>query len=396
MILEKLLQEAEAGHEQVVAWRRYLHAHPELSFHEQRTAAYIEETLQSFGSLIITRPTETSVMARLIGTKPGRVLAIRADIDALPIHEENDHLPFTSTASGVMHACGHDGHTAIALGVAKVLSAHQQDLEGEIRFIFQHAEELPPGGADDMIAAGVMDGVDWVIGAHLQSPVEVGKVGVVNGAMLASPDTFTITVKGKGGHAAEPHRTVDSITIGAQIITNLQHIVSRLSDPMEPLVVSVTKFAGGHTHNVIPGTAELCGTVRCMNNELRKSVPQQMEKIIKGITEAYDADYELTYNYGYRPLINEATVTALVAETITELLGPDALYTIRPSMSADDFSAFLSRAPGTYFNIGAGNKEQGIIYPHHHPKFTIDEEALRIGVKVFLAATVKLFNSESK
>lgn len=391
MELAQWMEHAKAQHSQVVAWRRYLHQHPELSFKESRTAHYIEETLLSFGKLVVYRPTETSVMARLIGNKPGTVLAIRADIDALPIHEEND-LPFVSDTAGVMHACGHDGHTAIALGVAKLLTDHLDlsNLEGEIRFIFQHAEELPPGGAEEMIAAGVLDGVDTIIGAHLQSPIEVGKVGVVAGPMLASPDIFTIIIKGKGGHAAEPHRTVDSIAIGAQVVTNLQHLVSRHYSPTEPLVVSVTKFISGQTHNVIPGSAELGGTVRCIDPVLREDLPRRMEQIVRGITEAHGAEYEMDYVYGYRPLINHKEVTDIVADSIVDILGEDALYTIKPSMAADDMSAYIHRVPGTYFNIGAGNQAAGIIYPHHHPRFTIDENSLRIGVQVFIAAALKI------
>lgn len=392
MTLEQLLAQVEALYPQVVAWRRYLHQHPELSFAEKETAQYVEEVLNSFGNLIVTKPTSSSVMARLIGKHPGKTLAIRADIDALPIQEDTG-LAFASQSDGVMHACGHDGHTATVLGVAKILSEHRNELEGEVRFLFQHAEELPPGGADEMIAAGVMDGVDWVLGAHLQSPVEVGKVGVVAGPMLASPDTFYITVKGKGGHAAEPHCTVDSIAIGAQVVTNLQHIASRAVNPMQPLVLSVTQFIGGHAHNVIPGSVQLCGTVRCMDSELRAEVPKLMERIIAGITQAHGAEYELRYVYGYRPLINDKEISQLVADTIVELFGAEALYAISPSMSADDFSAYLSQAPGTYFNVGAGNQEQGIVYPHHHPKFTIDEESLRIGMKVFLASALKLLGN---
>ncbi|WP_107840855.1 amidohydrolase [Metasolibacillus meyeri] len=391
MLVTKLLHEASVIEPEVIAWRQYLHQHPELSFHEHQTADYIEKVLQTFHHLQISRPTPTSVMARLIGAKHGQTLAIRADIDALPIDEETN-LQFTSQTAGAMHACGHDGHTATVLGVAKVLSAHQAELAGEVRFIFQHAEELPPGGAKEMIAAGVMDNVDAIIGAHLQSPIEVGKVGVIVGPMLASPDIFNITIHGKGGHAAEPHTFIDSIAIGSQIVTNLQHLVSRYVKPTEPLVLSVTQFNAGYTHNVIPENATLGGTVRCIQPALREDIRKQMEQIVKGITEAHGATYDFSYHYGYDPLVNDAAITALVAEAITELYGEDALYTIQPNMAADDFSAFLQYAPGTYFNIGAGNKAKGIVYPHHHSKFTIDEGALLIGMNVFLAATVKFLH----
>lgn len=356
MSYETLLLRAEEIREQVIAWRRHLHEYPEVSFAEQLTADYIAHELQSIPNLVVSRPTATSVMARLVGGRPGKTLAIRADIDALPIQEDND-LPYASKNAGAMHACGHDGHTAMVLDTAKILAAYQASLKGEIRFLFQHAEELPPGGAEEMIEAGVMDGVDWVIGAHLQSPVETGKVGVVAGPMLASPDTFTITLHGKGGHAAEPHRTVDTIAIGA-------------------LVVSVTKFIGGHTHNVIAGSVELCGTVRCMSPDLRQEVPRKMEQIVQGIAQSYGAEATITYDFGYRPVNNDTEVTQLIEETAVELFGEQAVYQIKPSMAADDFSAYQNRAPGTYFNIGAGNQARGIVYPYHYPRFMIDEAAL--------------------
>ncbi|MGG1657803.1 amidohydrolase, partial [Geobacillus thermopakistaniensis] len=208
-----------------------------------------------------SRPTKTSVMARLIGQQPGRVVAIRADMDALPIQEENT-FEFASKNPGVMHACGHDGHTAMLLGTAKIFSQLRDDIRGEIRFLFQHAEELFPGGAEEMVQAGVMDGVDVVIGTHLWSPLERGKIGIVYGPMMAAPDRFFIRIIGKGGHGAMPHQTIDAIAIGAQVVTNLQHIVSRYVDPLEPLVLSVTQFVAGTAHNVLPGEVEIQGTVR--------------------------------------------------------------------------------------------------------------------------------------
>ncbi|TCP27808.1 amidohydrolase [Scopulibacillus darangshiensis] len=375
----------------VLKWRRHLHQHPELSFHEEQTAQFVYETLQSFGGLELSRPTKTSVMARLIGPKPGKTLAIRADIDALPIQEENG-AEYISKKPGVMHACGHDGHTAVLLGTAKILSRLKDDIQGEIRFLFQHAEELFPGGGEEMVQAGVMDEVDIVIGAHLWSPLEFGKIGVVYGPMMASPDTFWLTVNGKGGHAALPHQTIDSIAIGAQIITNLQHIVSRNTDPLEQLVVSVTQFIGGTTHNVIPGTVEIGGTVRSFDASVRENAPKLIERIAKGITEAHGADYELKYEFGYRPVINEETSTKIIEETVIELFGEGALELMKPNMGGEDFSAFQQKAPSCFFFVGAGNAEKGLIYPHHHPKFDIDEDALEKGVKMFVHAALKFLN----
>ncbi len=379
---------AEDLREDVIKWRRHLHENPELSFEEEKTAQFVYDTLESFGNLELSRPTKTSVMARLIGPNPGKTLALRADMDALPIHEENT-FEFASQVPGVMHACGHDGHTAMLLGAAKILSGLKDQIKGEVRFFFQHAEELFPGGAEEMVQAGVMDGVDLVIGTHLWSPLELGKIGVVYGPMMAAPDTFWLTVNGKGGHAALPHQTVDSIAVAAQVVTNLQHIVSRNTDPLDNLVLSVTQFVGGTTHNVIPGSVDICGTVRSFDADLRKTIPEKMERVIKGITEAHEATYDFKYEFGYRPVINDEEVTAVIEETVREVFGEEALDLMKPNMGGEDFSAYMEKAPGCFFYVGAGNEEKGITYPHHHARFTVDEDALEIGVKTFLHAVFK-------
>jgi amidohydrolase len=332
-------------------------------------------------------------MARLVTGRPGPVLAIRADMDALAITEETG-LPFASANRGVMHACGHDGHTATLLGAARQLVAMRDALRGEVRFFFQHAEEIYPGGAEEMVQRGVMDGVDRVIGAHLWASLETGKVGVVEGAAMAAPDTFWITVRGKGGHAALPQQTVDPIAVGAQVVTNLQQVVSRGVDPLDSVVLSITQFHAGTAHNVIPESAELTGTVRTFDAELRTRIPQVMERIIKGVTEAHGADYEFVYERGYRPVINDATVTRELAEVVEAACGPDVLVTLRPTMGGEDFSAFLQKAPGSFFFIGARNEERGIVHPHHHPRFDIDERALETGVRIFVESA-RRFNGVS-
>ena len=384
----------EAVRDEVIGWRRYLHQNPELSFHEYETSRFVYETLEAFGGLELSRPTSTSVVARLVGESPGHTVALRADIDALPITEEND-FEFVSKNRGVMHACGHDGHTAMLLGAAKILSGMREEIEGEVRFIFQHAEELYPGGAQELVEAGVMEGVDAVFGIHLWSPLELGKIGVVYGPMLASPDTFKITVEGRGGHAAMPHEAADSIAIGAQVVTNLQHIVSRNTDPLDNVVVSVTRFVGGTTHNVIPGSVELEGTVRTLDEEVREKVPETMERIIRGVTEAHGASYSLEYQRGYRPVVNDEEVTRVVEETVREVFGKTALEMMRPIMGGEDFSAYQQVTPGTFLFVGAGNEEKGITAPHHHPRFTVDEDALEKGVKMFVHTTFKLLAAET-
>ena len=375
--------------ETVIAWRRHLHQHPELSFHEERTARFVADTLASFGGLEITRPTPTSVVARLKGSRPGPVLAMRADIDALPIEERNTH-DFISTNPGVMHACGHDGHTSMMLGAAKVLVGRRDEIAGEVRFVFQHAEELNPGGAEELVRAGVMDGVDMVIGAHLWLPMPYGQVGVRTGALMAAPDNFVITVRGSGGHAAIPHDTVDSIAIAAQVITNLQHIVARNVDPLAPAVVSVTRIAGGTTYNVIPGQVELAGTVRTFDEALRKKIPELMKRIVAGITSAHGASFTFEYDSGYRAVRNDERASELLRRAVVRALGSEALVEAVPTMGGEDFSAYQQKVQGSFFFIGARNEERGITNPHHHECFDIDERALDSGTRIFVAAAMEM------
>ncbi|MEH7461330.1 M20 family metallopeptidase [Bacillus thuringiensis] len=382
-----LSQEASISKEQLIQWRRHFHMYPELSYSEEKTSQMVYDILRTFPHLEVSRPARYSVMARLIGKRPGRTIALRADMDALPIEEENQ-FDFVSRYKGVMHACGHDGHMAMLLGTAYTLSKKYDQIEGEIRFLFQHAEENFPGGAQEMVDAGVMEGVDCIIGAHLWSRLEVGKIGVIYGPAMAAPDAFSITIIGKGGHAGIPHETIDSIAIGTQFVSQLQQIVSRLTNPLDSLVLSVTQFHAGTTHNVIPDSATIGGTVRSLRNELRKQTAERIEKIVKSITEAYGASYTFTYKYGYRPVVNEEAVTSHVESTALQLLGKECVVRLQPTMAGEDFSAFLQKAPGTFFFIGAGNEEKGIIYPHHHPRFTIDEDALPIGVSIFVSSVL--------
>ncbi|PEM67037.1 M20 family metallopeptidase [Bacillus pseudomycoides] len=381
------IEEIVLSKERLIKWRRHFHRYPELSFQEEKTSQYIYDILQTIPHLEISRPTKYSIMARLIGEQPGKVIAIRADMDALPIQEENQ-FEFVSNYPGVMHACGHDGHIAILLGAIYALVEKREKIKGEIRFLFQHAEENFPGGAEEMVAAGVMENVDYIIGAHLWASLEVGKVGVIYGPAMAAPDVFKITIEGKGGHAGIPHETVDSIAIGTQVVTQLQQIVSRLTNPLDSLVLSVTQFHAGTTHNVIPEQATIEGTVRTLKHELREQTAQRIEKFVKHITESYGANYTFSYEYGYRPVVNDEQVTQLVEHTALELYGRERVVRLQATMAGEDFSAFLQKAPGTFFFIGAGNKEKGIVYPHHHPRFTIDEDALLIGVEVFVSSVL--------
>ncbi len=376
-------------HDKVITWRRHLHKHPELSYQEEKTAQFVYDTLCALGNLEVTRPTKTSVMARLIGGRPGKVLALRADMDALAVQEENN-FEFVSQNDGVMHACGHDAHTAMLLGTATILSQLQDQIQGEVRFLFQHAEELFPGGSRELIRAGAMSGVDRIIGLHVMSHIPVGKIGIIYGPAMASSDTFDAIIQGRGGHASQPHVTVDPIAVGSQVVTNLQHIVSRGVDPLEKLVVSVTTFHGGTANNIIPDTVTLQGSIRSFSKDVRMQAAEQIDRVFAGITAAHGASYTLKYNYGYDSVNNDAAITKIIEETVEELWGKEAVIKMAPLMGGEDFSFYLNEAPGSFVFVGTGNPEQGTVYPMHHPKFTVDEASLAIGVKLSVHAALKL------
>jgi amidohydrolase len=355
-----------SGEAQVIEWRRHLHRHPEPSFEEHETARFIAETLESFG-LTPERPTATSVVARL---GRGPAIALRADIDALPITEESG-VEFASENPGAMHACGHDGHTAMLLGAAKQLAAEPPQGR-EIRFIFQHAEELAPGGARDLVQAGVMDGVQFIYGCHLWTPLEYGKVAARPGPFMAAADFFRLTIRGKGGHAGLPHTADDTVVAAAAVVTELQHVVSRRIDPLQPAVITVGSLHAGDAPNVIPGEAVLTGTTRSFDPHVRERLPQLIEATASHVCAAHGTTAELDYQLGYKPVVNDPEATALVQDAIGE-----RLTDLEPIMGGDDFSAYLEHAPGCYAFIGAGGE-----YPHHHPRFRIDERALAIGTRL--------------
>ncbi|MFP7494348.1 amidohydrolase [Terribacillus saccharophilus] len=370
--------------EEIISWRRYLHQHPELSFREYKTSAFLYETLLTFPNLEVTRPTETSVLAVLKGAHPGKTIGFRADMDALPIQEETN-LPFASQNDGVMHACGHDGHTAILLGVAKALSSQQEKIHGEIRFLFQHAEEQLPGGAREMVAAGVTEGLDYVFGLHLSSLTPLGVLSITSGATTSNSDMFHITVKGKGGHSSQPENTIDPVVTSAQIITSLQTVVSRITSPKEELVVSVTTLKAGDAVNVIPEEVKIGASVRSFSQDVRKRAVEAIEQIVKGVSEANGCQYELDYTYGYDSVINEPEATALAFQAIRRKLGETAAVEGEAIMGGEDFSAFSNAVPGCFVFVGACSLDNETPAPHHHPKFLIDEAALADGANMFLA-----------
>lgn len=361
----------------VVRWRRHLHRHPELSFEERETADFVASTLEGFGALEVSRPWGNAVVARLSTGRPGPTVALRADIDALPIAEESG-VEFASERPGVMHACGHDGHTAMLLGAARALASSEDLAGGELRFLFQPAEERAPGGARSLVEAGALDGVDLVYGCHLWTPLACGKVAAMPGPFMAAADFFSLAITGEGGHAGLPHAATDTIAVAAQVVANLQHVVARRIDPLAAAVVSVGSFHAGEAANVIPGRAELSGTVRSFDAGVRERLRELVEDVARGVCAAHGAGCELEYVLGYDPVVNDERATALVRAAA----GEDALAPLAPIMGGDDFSAYLAAVPGCYAFIGAGSEEAGAVHPHHHPRFRIDERALAVGVRL--------------
>lgn len=375
---------------QLVEWRRRLHQQPELAFKEKLTAEFVSQKLREWGIEHETGIATTGIVATIDSGKPGQVLAIRADMDALPVQEEND-VPYKSQHDGRMHACGHDGHTAIALGTAYYLSQHREDFHGAVKIIFQPAEE-GPGGAKPMIEAGVLKNpdADAIIGLHLWNNLPLGTVGVRTGALMAATECFYCTIQGKGGHGAMPHQTIDSILVASQVVNALQTIVARNVNPLESAVVTVGKFQAGTALNVIADSAQLSGTVRYFNPELGKHIPQRLEQIIAGVCSSHGATYELKYVRLYPPVINDAAIAELVRFVSASVVEtPAGIVPECQTMGGEDMSFFLQELPGCYFFLGSANLSKNLAYPHHHPRFDFDETALGMGVEIFVRCVEK-------
>ena len=390
-MLVKMKELAREQYPELVQIRRTLHENPELGFEEFATARLIADHMEKLGLEVQREVAGTGVVALLRGAFPGKTVGIRADMDALPIQEINE-VPYKSKKPGKMHACGHDVHVTSAIGAAKILSHFREEMTGNVKFIFQPAEEST-GGAKPMVDAGVLENpkVDAIIGGHVWGSLESGIVEVLPGPIMASSDIIHLTIRGKGGHAAHPQATIDPVIIASEIVVALQKIVSRQMDPFEPVVISICMFRAGDVFNVIPHSAYLEGAVRTLNNGLRKELAQKIEDIIRGITQPYGATYELDYSFGYPVTVNDPAVTEIVRNSAVKVLGTDKVRIAeRASMGAEDFAYFLLEVPGTYVRIGTRNPEKGICHDIHHPQFDIDEAVLELTPVVYAQAAFDL------
>ena len=381
MTTESLL--AQVPVQDILTWRHYLHAHPELSFQEYKTTDYIISILETFPNLELQRPTETGVVAILKGGKPGKTIALRADIDALPIQEETD-VDFISQNDGVMHACGHDTHTSMLLGAIKMLAPMQAEISGTIKFLFQPAEELPPGGAVEFVKAGVMDDVDQVFGLHIFPMIPTGAIGYKYGALTASSDSLNLTIHGVGAHAMAPETSVDVITIGAEIISNCNNIIARRISPLAAGLISWGQFSAGHANNVIPDTATIKASIRTRNPEIRTQMRDMVEQTVKGICEAYGATYDFDFMYGYSSVVNSTVEMDELRQSAVKVVGEKGVFEVPDMMGGEDFSAYTDVKPGCFFALGGGEAKDGYGHINHSPEFKVDDNSLPVGTAVFV------------
>ena len=377
--------------ETVIAVRRDLHRIPELAYGEEKTSAYVADYLKREGLTVTSGIARTGVVGLLDTGRPGPCLLIRADMDALPIDEETG-LSFASTHPGVMHACGHDGHTAMALVSATVLNQLQAKINGRIKFVFQPAEE-GPGGAQPMIDAGVLEDprVDYALGCHIWPAIPEGTIGIRAGALMAAMFRFDITITGKGGHGAMPHLCVDALDVGCQVVTALQRIVSRKMDPLRPSVITVGQFQSGTTFNVIPESAYLSGTARTFDRATWKQWPRTIETVVHGVCDSMGAGYNITFEPGYPPTVNDGDMAARMQRIAAEVVGTDQVVVPDKTLGGEDMAFFLENVPGCFFCLGAGNEAYAGI---HNPRFGFNEDILITGVETYVRAALDLLGKE--
>lgn len=383
MEINKIKEKAKAYHGDMVAIRRHLHRHPELSYQEHETTKFIIDKLKEL-DIAVDRPLETGCVGIIEGGQSSdRVVALRADIDALPIAEEGAHKEdFKSENEGVAHCCGHDAHTANMLGVARILSDLRDEIEGTVLLVFQPGEEKLPGGGRLLCETGYLQnkGVDLIYGLHSSPDLAPGQIAVRRGPLMARPDEFKIEIIGKGGHAASPHEAVDPIVMASQVVNQIQTIVSRNVDPTEPAVVTVGKISGGSAHNIIPEKVEMLGTVRTFGQETADMIKNRIEAIVKNVTEASGGAYTYDFDYGYPAVINSDWATDIVIDTAGKLIGKENVKLLDdPIMAGEDFAFYQQQFPGVFYFLGSGREETESTYSWHHPRYNVDEECFKTG-----------------
>jgi amidohydrolase len=382
---ERIRSEVDRTREEVVETRRVLHRHPELSLEENHTAELVAERSAGLGFTVRTGVGGTGVIADLNSEKPGPTLMLRADMDALPILERGEGRVVSSEVKGVMHACGHDGHVAMALGAASALVALRGVWSGRVRLCFQPAEEIA-SGAMPMIGDGAADGVDRVLGIHLWAPLETGRVAVKSGVIFGSADSFSVTIQGRGGHGGMPHTAIDPVVVAAQVILAIQSIISRETSPFSPAVITIGRVTAGTAFNVIADSAELLGTTRAIDASERERLLQRVAEIATAVASGYGAEAKFIRGTGCPPVVSDAATADLVHRAAAATVGEDHVDIAVPITVGDDVACFLERAPGCYFLVGAGHPERGSVPPHHSAYFDIDEAALPVGVETLVRA----------
>lgn len=390
MNIQELAKEQE---NYVIETRRWLHAHPELGTKETETTAFIKAQLEELGIPVETFDGITGCIGTIEGGKPGKTVMLRADIDALPIRE-NPGKSYCSLNPGVMHACGHDCHTAMLLGAARILSAHREELQGTVKLIFQMAEEIGRK-SEEYVARGALEGVDAIFGMHVWSLMDVGTASFETGERMACSDRFTIQIRGVAAHGSAPHLGKDAVVAAAAAVMALQTLPSRINNPFDSLVVTVGMMNGGTKENIIADHVELVGTVRVFNKEFRRSMPERIEKLVKSVAEAYGCTAECDYYFGPSPLINEWEDLVETAQgAVVKELGEDSLKLLPKMTGAEDFSVYMEHIPGVYGYLGARNKDKGIDCAHHHPAFDVDESILRHGTGIYVQFAVDYLNKQ--
>ncbi len=395
-IKKELFKTIDSLKDKVIRVRRDIHRHPELSGEEEHTKYLVKGILEIEGYEIKEFKNHNGLIADLIVDEKKPFVAIRADMDALPIEEQNDK-PYKSEVPGVMHACGHDAHTAIAVGAAIAFAGVKDKLPMNVRFIFQHAEEVNEGGSEDLIKDGALENVKAIFGLHVYPYLNTGEIGYKYGVMMASADTFEIEIFGKSAHGARPHEGVDAILVSSMCVNSLNHIISRRIDPLHPAVISLGTIEGGTAPNIICDHVKLTGTVRTVNEQVRNKIPDMMEESIKGTAHSMGAKYSFRYNFGNPELINDDKMVDIIVKVAKEVVGEKNVIDLKePVMGGEDFSRYLQIVPGAFFRLGICNPKKGTCVSQHHPKFDVDEDALPVGMKILSAAALEVMFEQDK